>query len=174
MFRRLALTLALASAVLAPMISSSPAAASTVTTYSVPSVSATPHFQCNDSGCGALIGYDYTGDGTCSSGCVGYPTDPIHVTLTFSVTRTFRNNPCKMKAGTGTLDASWPSDPNTPSAQGTFSFKAKGSRTNFSGQITSSTVPGLFPPSPWRGFVTFPPSPCTGGTAAAQVSFITG
>lgn len=175
MLRRLILTLTLASAMFAPLISPPPAAASTITTYPVPSVSATPHFQCTDFGCGALIGYDYTGDGTCASGCVGWPTDPIRVTLTFTVTRTYPPSPCKMKSGTGTLDASWPTDPITPSAQGTFSFKARHAKTvTFSGQITSSTVPVLTPSDPIRGFVTFPPSPCTGGTAAAQVSFITG
>jgi hypothetical protein len=53
-----------------------------------------------------------------------------------------------MRSGTGTLDASWPDDASTPSAQGTFSFRSKdGKLVTFSGQITSSTVAGLYPPA---------------------------
>jgi hypothetical protein len=77
-----------------------------------------------------------------------------------------------MQRGTGTLDVTWPSDPTLPSAQGTFTFKAKDSKTVvFAGSITSSTVSVLLQGEPIEGFVTFPPSPCLGGTATAAFTF---
>ena len=71
-----------------------------------------------------------------------------------------------MKTGTGTLDLSWPGDHGLPTAHGTFTFKARDSRVvEFSGSITSSTLAVLPAGDALLGFVTHPPSPCTGGTA---------
>jgi len=147
-------------------------ATTTGTTYDVPSATATPQFFCTEFGCGALTGYTYTGEGTCSAGCVGFPPGAVDVTLSFSVARTFPPSPCRMKSGTGTLDASWPDDPTLPSARGTFTFNAHDSHgVVFSGSITSSTLSVLLPGEAIGGYVTFPPSPCTGGTAQAEISF---
>ncbi len=160
---------------LALVIASSTAFASstTGTTYSIAAATATPQFQCTDVGCGtAVIGYSYTGQGPCQTGCVGFPADPIDAALTFSVTRTYPPNPCRMQSGTGTLDVTWPNDPSLPSAQGTFTFKARDSKTvAFEGSITSSTVSVLLPNEPIEGFVTYPPNPCLGGTATAAFTF---
>jgi hypothetical protein len=41
----------------------------------------------------------------------------------------------------------------------------------FAGSITSSTVSVLLQGEPIEGFVTFPPSPCLGGTATAAFTF---
>jgi hypothetical protein len=160
---------------LAMATSTGEAAAATATTYSISQATTTPEFQCTDVSCGTTVsGYTYTGDGTCQTNCSAYPPSPIRATLTFSVTRTYRSDTCKMRRGTGTLDASWPSDPQNPSVQGTFTFRSRGGKVvHLSGEITSSTVPGLFPPAPIRGSVAFPPSPCVGGTASAEVRFVT-
>jgi hypothetical protein len=147
-------------------------ASSTGTTYSIAQATATPQYLCTESGCTILIGYSYTGQGTCQTGCVGYPTDPIDATLTFSVTRTFPPNPCLMQRGTGTLDVTWPSDPSLPSAQGTFTCKARDSKTvDFAGSITASTLSVLLQGEPISGFVTYPPNPCLGGTATTAFTF---
>ncbi len=77
-----------------------------------------------------------------------------------------------MQRGTGILDVTWPSDPSLPSAQGTFTFKAQDSKTvDFEGSITASTLSALLQGEPFNGFVTFPPSPCVGGTATAAFTF---
>jgi len=52
-------------------LASGPAEATTATTYDIASATATPRFFCTEFGCGALTGYTYTGEGTCSAGCVG-------------------------------------------------------------------------------------------------------
>src|SRR6266498_3310523 len=151
---------------------SGPAEATTATTYDIAAATATPQFSCTEFGCGALTGYTYTGEGTCSAGCVGFPPGSVDVTLSFSVARTFPPSPCRMKSGTGTLEASWPDDPTLPAAQGTFTFNAHDSHAVvLAGSITSSSLSVLLPDEAIGGFVTFPPSPCTGGTAQAQVSF---
>jgi hypothetical protein len=149
------------------------ASSSTGTSYSIAAATATPQFQCTEP-CvvPTLIGYSYTGQGTCQTGCAGFPSDPVDATLTFSVTRTFPPNPCLMQRGTGTLDVTWPSDPLLPEAVGTFTFKARDSKTvDFAGSITSSTLSVLLPNEPIEGFVTFPPNPCLGGTATAAFTF---
>ena len=144
----------------------------TATTYDVPAATATPQFFCTDFGCGALASYTYTGGGTCSAGCAGFPADPVDLTLTFSVARTFPPSPCKMKSGTGTLDASWPNDPSLPTVQGAFTFKARDSHfVNFSGSITTSSLLVLPIGEALGGSVAYPPSPCTGGTAPAEITF---
>jgi hypothetical protein len=151
---------------------SGPAEATTATIYDIAAATATPRFSCTEFGCGALTGYTYTGEGACSAGCVGFPPGRVAVTLNLSVARTFPPSPCRMKSGTGTLDASWPDDPTLPTAQGTFTFNAHDSHAVvFAGSITSSSLSVLLPGAAIGGFVTFPPSPCTGGTAQAQVSF---
>jgi hypothetical protein len=77
-----------------------------------------------------------------------------------------------MQRGTGILEMTWPSDPSLPSAQGTFTFKARDSKTvDFAGSITASTLSVLLPGEPIEGFVTYPPSPCVGGTATAAFTF---
>jgi hypothetical protein len=163
----------LAALLLAFVIASSTAfASSTETTYSIAQATATPQYQCGEPCVPILIGYSYTGQGTCQTGCVEYPAGPIDATLTFSVIRTFPPNPCLMQRGTGILEVTWPSDPNLPSAQGTFTFKARDSKTvDFAGSITSSTLSVLLPGEPVNGFVTYPPNPCLGGTATAGFTF---
>ncbi len=160
---------------LALVIASSTAFASstTGTTYSIAAATAAPQFQCTDVGCGtAVIGYAYTGQGICQTGCAGFPSGAIDATLTFSVTRTFPPSPCRMQRGTGLLDVTWPSDPSLPSAQGTFTFKAQDSKTvDFAGSITASTLSVVLQSEPIEGFVTFPPNPCLGGTATAAFTF---
>lgn len=155
-------------------LATGPAGATTATStsYDIPAAAATPVFPCTDIGCGPLSGYTYLGPGTCSASCLGYPSSPADVTLTFSVTRTFPPNPCMMKSGTGTLDASWPNDPSLPTAQGTFTFKAQDAHiVDFSGAISASTLPVLSVGEALRGHVAFPPNPCTGGTTQADLSF---
>jgi hypothetical protein len=167
----LALVLVVGTAV-ALALASGPAEATTATTYDIAAATATPQFLCTEFGCGALTGYTYTGAGACSAGCVGFPPGRVAVTLNLSVARTFPPSPCRMKSGTGTLDASWPDDPTLPAAQGTFAFNAHDSHAVvLAGSITSSSLSVLLPGAAIGGFVTFPPSPCTGGTAQAQVSF---
>jgi hypothetical protein len=154
------------------MASSTAFASSTGTTYSIAQATATPQYQCGESCVPILIGYSYTGQGTCQTGCVGFPSDLVDATLTFSVTRTFPSNPCLMQSGTGIPEVTWPSDPSLPSAQGTFTFKARDSKTvDFAGSITSSTLSVLLQGEPFNGFVTYPPSPCVGGTATAAFTF---
>jgi hypothetical protein len=76
-----------------------------------------------------------------------------------------------MKSGTGSLSASWPSNPGLPTAQGTFTLKARDSHTaDFSGGITASSLWALPVGEALGGSVTYPPSPCTGGTAQAGLS----
>jgi hypothetical protein len=148
------------------------AVTTTSTTYDVPTAAATAPLLCAD--CGPLPTYTitYTGDGTCSATCAGFPVDPADLTLTFAVARFFPPSPCMMKSGTGTLSASWPSDPSLPTAQGTFTFKARDSHiVDFSGSITASALSALTVGEAIGGSVTFPPSPCTGGTAQAELSF---
>ena len=153
-------------------LASGPAEATTATTYDIASATATPRFLCTEFGCGALTGYTYTGEGTCSAGCVGFPPGLVDVTLNFSVARTFPPSPCRMKSGTGTLEASWPDDPTLPAAQGTFTFNAHDSHAVvLAGSITSSSLSVLLPGAAIGGSVTYPPSPCTGGTAQAEISF---
>ena len=148
------------------------AATTTSTTYDVPAATATAPLLCTD--CGPLPTYTitYAGNGTCSATCAGFPVDPADLTLTFAVARFFPPSPCMMKSGTGTLSASWPSDPSLPTAQGTFTFKARDSHiVGFSGSITASALSALPVGEALGGSVTFPPSPCTGGTAPAELSF---
>jgi len=64
------------------------ASSTTGTTYSIAQATATPQYQCGEPCVPILIGYSYTGQGTCQTGCVGFPGGPIDATLTFSVTRT--------------------------------------------------------------------------------------
>src|SRR5258708_714160 len=164
----------LAALLLALVMASSPAFASssTGTAYSTAQATATPQYQCTDIGCTTLIGYSYTGQGTCQTGCVGFPSGAIDATLTFSVTRTFPPSPCRMQRGTGLLDVTWPSDPSLPSAQGTFTFKAQDSKTvDFAGSITAIPLAVLLQGEPIEGFVTFPPTPSLGGTATAAFTF---
>jgi hypothetical protein len=135
------------------MASSTAFASSTGTTYSIAQATATPQYQCGEPCVPILIGYSYTGQGTCQTGCVGFPSDPVDATLTFSVTRTFPPSPCLMQ-------------------RGTFTFKARDSKTvDFAGSITSSTLSVLLQGEPFNGFVTYPPSPCVGGTATAAFTF---
>lgn len=148
------------------------AATSTSTTYDIPAATATAPLLCTD--CGPLPTYTitYTSNGTCSANCVGFPVDPVDLTLAFSVGRFFPPSPCKMKSGTGTLDASWPNDPSLPTAQGTFTFKARDSHfVDFAGSITASSLSVLPVGEALGGHVTYPPNPCTGGTAQAELSF---
>jgi hypothetical protein len=138
----------------------------TSTTYDVAAATATAPLLCTD--CGPLADYaiTYTGAGTCSASCVGFPVDPMDVTLTFSVGRFFPPSPCKMKSGTGTLNVSWPNDPSLPAAAGAFTFKAHGSHfVDFSGSVITSSLSVLPAGETLGGYVTYPPSPCTGGTA---------
>ncbi|HEY5985339.1 MAG TPA: hypothetical protein VIV12_02995, partial [Streptosporangiaceae bacterium] len=164
-----------ATATTATATTASTATASTATastTYDIADATASPQFFCTDVACGALTGYVYTGDGACSVGCVGFPPGSVHVTLSFSVSRLFPPSPCMMKSGTGTLDASWPDDPNLSTAQGTFTFRAHDSHVmDLSGSITSSTLAAVPVGEALSGFVTFPPSPCTGGTTQAGLTF---
>jgi hypothetical protein len=153
-------------------LASGPAEAATATTYDIAAATATPQFLCTEFGCGALTGYTYTGAGACSAGCVRFPPGLLDVTVNFSVARTFPPSPCRMKSGTGTLAVSWPDDPTLPAAQGTFTFNAHDSHAVvFAGSITSSSLSVVLPGEAIGGLVTFPPSPCTGGTAQAQLSF---
>ena len=167
-------TVILAALLLAFVIVSSTAFASstTGTAYSIAQATAMPQYQCGEPCVPTLIGYSYTGQGTCQTGCVGFPGGPVDATLTFAVIRTYPPSPCRMKSGTGILEVTWPSDPSLPSAQGTFTFKAQDSKTvDFVGSITSSTLSVLLPGEPVNGFVTYPPSPCVGGTATAAFTF---
>jgi len=167
-------TAVLAALFLALVMASSTAFAgsSTGTTYSIAQATATPQYQCTDIGCTTLIGYSYSGQGTCQTGCIGFPSGPIDATLMFSVIQTFPPNPCHIQRGTGILDVTWPGDPSLPSAQGTFTFKAQDSKTvDFEGGITTSTLSVVLQGEPVNGFVTFPPNPCAGGTATAAFTF---
>jgi hypothetical protein len=147
------------------------AATTTSTTYVVPTATATAPLLCTDCGPSTFT-ITYTGDGTCSATCAGLPADPVDLTLTFSVARFYPPSPCMMKSGTGTLSASWPSDLSLPTAQGTFTFKARDSHiVDFSGSLTGSSLSALTVGESLGGSVTFPPSPCTGGTAQAALSF---
>jgi len=77
-----------------------------------------------------------------------------------------------MKSGTGIMIATWPDDPSLPVAQGTFTFRARDSHVIvFAGSITFSTLAAVPVGETLSGFVTFPPSPCTGGTAQAGATF---
>lgn len=143
----------------------------TTTTYDVPTATATAPLLCTD--CGPLPTYTitYTGGGTCSANCAGFPVDPADLTFTFAVARFFPPSPCMMKSGTGTLSASRPSNPSPPTAQGTFTLKARDSHTaDFSGSITASSLSALPAGEALGGSVTYPPSPYTGGTAQAELS----
>jgi uncharacterized low-complexity protein len=120
---------------------SAPAEATTATIYDIAAATATPRFSCTEFGCGALTGYTYTGEGACSAGCVGFPPGRVAVTLNFSVASTFPPSPCRMKSGTGTLDASWPDDPTLPAAQG-----------------RSRSTPTI--PTPWCSLGPSPPRRC--------------
>ncbi len=94
-------TFVLAALLLALVIASSTAFASssTGTGYSIAQATATPQYQCGEPCVPVLIGYAYTGQGTCQSGCVGFPTGPLDTTLTFSVTRTFPPTPTSCRGG---------------------------------------------------------------------------
>jgi hypothetical protein len=142
------------------------ALSATDVTYAISSATATPVLQCNDFGC-SVIGYDYTGPGTQNTFPPGPPTAQFH--LTFSASRFFPPSPCRMKSGTGTFDVTW-SDATTSS--GTFTFKARDSRTlSLSGAITSSTSTFYPAGPPVRGFVTHPPNPCLGGSTSGALTF---
>ena len=132
-----------------------------------------PQYHCNDAGCDPIVvGYTYDGSATCRGGCLGWPQDPTETRLSFSVTRAFSNDPCRMKNGTGTLDLSWPSDAGAPSARGTLTFKARDSHSvAFNGAISSSTTSALAVNEPLKGYVTFPPNPCVGGAASVSIAF---
>jgi hypothetical protein len=127
---------------------------------------------CTDVFCTPTVSeYIYTGAGSCMQNCVGLPVGQAVTTLTFSISRLAKDG-CTAKAGTGTLDVQWPDDLAAPSTQGTFTFKAKDSKTlTLSGQVTTSTVAVLYPPVPIRGKVGFPPSPCVGGATSATLAF---
>jgi hypothetical protein len=91
----------LAALLLALVIASSTAFASTTTgtTYSIAQATATPQYQCTEPCVPILIGYSYSGQGTCQTGCVGFPVDPIDAALTFSVTRTYPPTPVSCREG---------------------------------------------------------------------------
>jgi uncharacterized low-complexity protein len=170
--RRIASALVLSVATVLALATSAAGATATSTTYDVTTATATPPLLCTD--CGPVASYTitYTGDGTCSASCAGFPVDPMDVTLTFSVGRFFPPSPCKMKSGTGTLNVSWPNDPSLPAAEGTFTFKARDSHfADFSGSVITSSLSVLPAGETLGGSVTYPPSPCTGGTAQAEISF---
>ena len=168
--KRMAFALVFALATAMALAADPARAATTSTTYDVPT--ATAPLLCTDCGPQATYTITYTGNGTCSATCAGFPVDPADLTLTFAVARFFPPSPCMMKSGTGTLSASWPSDPSLPTAQGTFTFKARDSHiVDFSGSITASALSALPVGEALGGSVTFPPSPCTGGTAPAELSF---
>jgi hypothetical protein len=93
-------TVVLAALLLALVMASSPAKAlSTGTTYSIAQATATPQYQCGEPCIPILIGYSYTGQGTCQTGCAGFPSGPVDATLTFSVTRTFPPAPAACREG---------------------------------------------------------------------------
>ena len=166
-----ALMLALAAAGLSAAIPAG--AATTGTTYSIDSATATPIFSCNDVSCSTdVIGYTYLGDGTCVANCVGWPIGPMSTSIGLNVAKVHPPSPCTVQSGTGVIQATFASDPSVPALQGIFTFKAKDSKiVGFSGTITSSTVAALPAGSLVTGFVKHPPSPCTGGIAAAGVTF---
>ena len=145
--------------------------AATGTTFSLAAATATPSGACDTGDCG-ITGYDYSGDGSCSAGCAGFPTDPLRTTLTLRAAKFFSNNGCKLRSGTGSFDVSLPSDPMILSAHGTFSFKARDSKfLSLTGAITSSTVSRLYPSEPIKGLVAFPPNPCVGGVGSISLTF---
>jgi len=159
--KRMAFALVFALATAMALAAGPAGAATTSTTYDVPT--ATAPLLCTDCGPQATYTITYTGNGTCSATCAGFPVDPADLALTFAVARFFPPSPCMMKSGTGTLSASWPSDPSLPTAQGTFTFKARDSHiVDFSGSITASALSALPVGDALGGSVTFPPSPCTG------------
>lgn len=148
-------------------------AATSGTTYSIDSATATPIFACNDVSCSTdVIGYAYQGDGTCVANCVGWPIGPMSTSIGLNVAKVHPPSPCTVQSGTGVIQATFASDPSVPALEGTFTFKAKDSKiVSFSGTITSSTVGVLPAGSLVTGFVTHPPSPCTGGIVAVGVTF---
>ena len=152
--------------------SSAPAGAAVDIILKIQDIQGESVHDCNDTFCSPFVSeYVYRGVASCTQNCVGMPVGQAVTTLTFSISRLAKDG-CTAKAGTGTLDVQWPDDPSTPSTQGTFSFKAKDSRTlTFSGGVTTSTVVVLYPPQPVRGTVGFPPSPCVGGTTSAAIAF---
>jgi hypothetical protein len=147
-----------------------PASASTTVTYAITQAAATPVYQCNDTSCGTTVtGYTVNGPGTVQSPPA--PTYPSagDFTLTFSADRVSPSDSCRMKSGTGTLDVVW-NDSTT--STGTFSFKARDSKTlSLTGKITGGTSP-VYLPNPLRGFVAFPLSPCLGGAVPASITLI--
>jgi hypothetical protein len=136
--------------------------------YQLPSVVATPVYYCGDLGCtDQLIGYTYGGSG---SGTNCHPTDPCEgaFTLSFFVTKTLPQDPCRMKSGTGTLNVIW-SDSTT--TIGSFSFKARDSKTlSMSGQVTGGTNSRFGTGSAMSGLVATPSDPCVGGTTVGTVT----
>jgi hypothetical protein len=76
--KRAALGLALSLATVRALAVAPAGTTTTGTSYDFAAATATPRFFCTDIGCGALTGYTYTGAGTCSAGCVGFP--PAHST----------------------------------------------------------------------------------------------
>lgn len=149
-----------------------PAGAATDTYLRFDDITGESQHDCQDAVCSPdVISYSFSSTtGACAQNCTGWPTDPVTASLTFSITRLSANNPCKAKAGTGTLDLSWPLDAATPTASGSFTFKARDSKTlTFAGQLTTSTVSVLYPPQPIRGTIGFPPNPCVGGSTSATI-----
>lgn len=137
------------------------------------SVDGTPQHQCTDVTCSTqVVGYDYTGTGLCQGACLGWPVGDAQTMLNFNATKGVSSNPCKIKSGAGTLDLQWPPGPTVPEIQGSFSFKARDSKTlSFQGVVTSSNLAVVPVGTAVSGTVGFPPSPCEGGLAAFQLSF---
>jgi hypothetical protein len=131
-----------------------------------------PEYDCNDAVCGAtVVGYAFTGVGTCVSGCLALPSGSPQLALSFSVARTFSSDACRMKSGGGTVDLSWPDDPAS-TARATFSFKARDSHAvSFAGSISASTTSALPVGEQLKGYIDFPPNPCIGGTTSGSLAF---
>lgn len=112
--------------------------------------------------------YSYTGSASCAQNCVaGAPTDGTF-TLSLTSSPLHPPGPCVSKRVQGTLEVAW-SDATTTTAS--LTGRARHGGYALKGTITGGTNPFYHPPSPIKGFVSHPPSPCLGGSFAGSLKF---
>ncbi len=114
--------------------------------------------------------FAYTGSASCSQNCVaGAPSDGTFQLSLNDTTRFHPPSPCVAKQVRGTLDVAW-SDASTTHVS------LSGSNRDHKGYVLSGTIDGgtstFWPPGPFKGFVSHPPSPCNPGTFTGVLNFI--
>ena len=140
-------------------------AATTTVAYTLATATATPVTAACDIPPCPVISYAFAGPGTTTSATV--PASG-NFTWTFTPSKTSNSNSCAFTQGTGTLDVTWA---DLTTTEVTFSFKARDSHSwALKGQVTAGTNT-FYPPTPASGTVSIPTAPCTGGPAAATISF---